>query len=62
MRCRNRIRPFLARTVTQVDRIFITTALTIAEDKAVGANPLFLNKEVDNGIYPVPAKLLSGFA
>src|ERR1700760_258158 len=65
MRCRYRIGTFFTGTVTQIDRILVAAALAIAEDKSVRANAFFFNQIVDNGIYPIPAQLLSvlaGFA
>src|SRR5579872_836035 len=62
VRCGNRIRSFFPGTVAQIDRAFIAAALTIAEDEPVGANTFFFNQVIDDGIYPVPAQLLSGLA
>jgi len=62
VRSRHRVRTFFASTVTQVNRIFITTALTVAEDEAIRANTFFFNKVVDDRVNPIPAQLLSGLA
>ena len=62
MRSGNRVRSFFACTVLEVYSVFFATALSVAEDKPVGANAFFFNQIVDDCVNPIPAELLSSLA